>query len=88
MFDRWSHEQSGASRRPGEPTREEQAEAYFEAAGRPAEPTRWYEAFAAARYCAIVVRVINRTVSRGLMPADNDYWEDNQATACLAELLG
>lgn len=87
MFDRWSHEQSGASRPDGEPAREEQAAAYFEAAGRPAEATHWYETFAALRYCAIVVRVINRTVDRGLMPVDNGYWADNQATACLAELL-
>jgi aminoglycoside phosphotransferase (APT) family kinase protein len=88
MFDRWSHEQSGAERPAGEPTRDEQAAAYFEAAGRSAEPTHWYETFAAARYCAIVVRVINRSVERGLMPADSGYWADNQATACLTELLG
>jgi aminoglycoside phosphotransferase (APT) family kinase protein len=88
MFDRWSHEQSGASRLEGEPTREEQAAAYFDAAGRPPAPTHWFEVFAAVRYCAIVVRIMNRTVDRGLMPADNDYWRDNQATACLQELLG
>jgi aminoglycoside phosphotransferase (APT) family kinase protein len=87
MFDRWSHEQSGANRLEGEPTREEQAAAYFEAAGRRPQPTHWYEVFAAVRYCAIVVRVINRTASRGLMPAENEYWRDNQATACLQELL-
>jgi aminoglycoside phosphotransferase (APT) family kinase protein len=88
MFDRWSHEQSGAARLPGEPTREEQAAAYFEAAGRRPVPTRWFEVFAAVRYCAIVVRIMNRTVDRGLMPAGNEYWRDNQATACLQELLG
>lgn len=88
MFDRWSHEHSGAARLEGEPTREEQAALYFELSGRPPEPTHWYEVFAAARYCAIVVRIINRTVERGHMPADNDVWRDNQATACLQDLLG
>ena len=88
MFDRWSHEQSGAPRLEGEPTREEQAAIYFQLAGREPEPTRWYEVFAAVRYSAIVVRIINRTVERGLMPAGTDYWKDNQATACLEELLG
>lgn len=88
MFDRWSHEHSEADRLEGEPTREEQAALYFELSGRPPEPTHWYEVFAALRYCAIVVRIMNRTVERGLMPADNEVWRDNQATACLQELLG
>jgi aminoglycoside phosphotransferase (APT) family kinase protein len=88
MFDRWSHEQSGAVRLEGEPTREEQASLYFELAGREPRPTHWYEVFAALRYSAIVVRIINRMVDRGLMPAGSDYWKDNQATACLEELLG
>jgi aminoglycoside phosphotransferase (APT) family kinase protein len=87
MFDRWSHESSGAGRLDGEPTRQEQAAAYFEAARRRPEPTHWYEVFAAARYCAIVVRVTNRAVERGLMPADHEVWWANQATACLEDLL-
>lgn len=88
MFDRWSHEHSDfAARLDGEPTREEQAAIYFELSGRPPVDLLWYEVFAAVRYCAIVVRVINRTVDRGLMTAENDYWKDNQATACLEALL-
>ena len=87
MFDRWSHEQSDAVRLEGEPTREQQAARYFELSGRAPESTHWYEVFAAVRYSAIVVRVINRTVDRGLMPAENDYWRENQSTACLEELL-
>ncbi|MDA8047389.1 MAG: phosphotransferase family protein [Actinomycetota bacterium] len=88
MFDRWSHEQSGAPRRlEGEPTREEQAAIYFARSGRSPIDTHWYETFAAARYCSIVVRVMNRTVERGLMPADNVYWRENQSTACLEDLL-
>jgi aminoglycoside phosphotransferase (APT) family kinase protein len=88
MFDRCSHEQSGAARLEGEPSREEQADLYFKAAGRIPEPTEWYEIFAAFRYSAIVVRVANRSVERGLMPADNNLWLENPATDCLRSLMG
>jgi hypothetical protein len=43
---------------------------------------------AAYRYSAIVVRVMNRTVQRGLMPADNRVWLENPATDCLRGLMG
>ncbi len=88
MFDRCSHEQSDAVRLEGEPTREEQAELYFKAAGRTPEPTGWYEIFAALRYSAIVVRVANRSVARGLMSADHNLWLENPATSCLRSLMG
>jgi aminoglycoside phosphotransferase (APT) family kinase protein len=87
MFDRWSHECFGVPRLPGEPTREEQRECYARASGRPVADTRWYEVLAAARYCAIVVRVMNRSVARGELPADQKIWLENPATTCLAQLL-
>ena len=87
MFDRWSHECFGAPRLPGEPTRDEQRDFYARCAGRPVADTRWYEIFAAARYCAIVVRVMNRSVARGELPADQRIWLDNPASTCLAQLL-
>jgi hypothetical protein len=43
--------------------------------------------FAATRYAAIVVRVMNRLVGRGHLPADNTIWLRNPAADCLAELL-
>jgi hypothetical protein len=43
--------------------------------------------FAAARYCVIVVRVMNRLDQRGLLPADSTVWRDNPATECLAMIL-
>jgi aminoglycoside phosphotransferase (APT) family kinase protein len=88
MFDRWSHESAGVARLEGEPTREEQADLYRRLSGREVADLHWYEVFAALRYCAIVVRVMNRTVERGLMPADNSVWLENQATVCLEQLLG
>lgn len=87
MSDRWAHEISDAPRLPGEPTRAEQVAAYEAASGRTMGDTTWWEVFAAARYTAIVVRVMNRMVARGHMPADNTIWLDNPASACLAHLL-
>ena len=87
MFDRWSHESMGLPHLPGEPTRDEQRAFYASALGRDVGDTHYYEVLAAARYCAIVVRVMNRTVARGHIPADNTIWLDNPSTRCLEELL-
>jgi aminoglycoside phosphotransferase (APT) family kinase protein len=87
MFDRWSHECFGVPRLPGEPTRDEQRAYYARCAGGPVADTTWYEIFGAVRYCAIVVRVMNRSVARGELPADQTIWLDNPASTCLAQLL-
>jgi aminoglycoside phosphotransferase (APT) family kinase protein len=87
MFDRWSHECFGVPRLPGEPTREEQRAHYERCASHPVADTTWYEILAAARYCAIVVRVMNRSVARGELPADQKIWLENPASTCLAQLL-
>jgi aminoglycoside phosphotransferase (APT) family kinase protein len=88
MFDRWSHESmGGVPRLAGEPTRDEQRARYEQHAGVRVGDTTYYEVLAAARYCAIVVRVMNRSVARGEMPADQRVWLENPATACLAELM-
>ncbi|HEY8121890.1 MAG TPA: phosphotransferase family protein [Myxococcota bacterium] len=88
MFDRWSHESmGGVPRLPGEPTRDEQRAHYEQCAGVRVGDTTYYEVLAAARYCAIVVRVMNRSVARGEMPADQRIWLENPATVCLTELM-
>lgn len=87
MFDRWSHESMGVARLPGEPTRAEQRAHYERCAGVRVGDTSYYEVLAAARYCAIVVRVMNRSVARSEMPADQRVWLENPASVCLAELL-
>jgi aminoglycoside phosphotransferase (APT) family kinase protein len=87
MFDRTCHEGAGVARLDGEPTREEQRDLYASAAGRPVGDTGLVEVFAATRYAAIVVRVMNRAVARGHMPADHAVWLDNPATVALAQLL-
>ncbi|NNE74358.1 MAG: phosphotransferase family protein [Acidimicrobiales bacterium] len=87
MFDHWSHETMGQPRLPGEPTRDEQATHYAAVSGRSIDNVRYYELFAAMRYCAIVVRVINRMVERGHMPADHTIWLENPASTCLDLLM-
>ncbi len=87
MFDRTCHEVAGAPRLEGEPSREEQRDLYAAAVGRDVGATGLHEVFAAARYCGIVVRVMNRAVARGHMPADHTVWRDNPASAALAQLL-
>jgi aminoglycoside phosphotransferase (APT) family kinase protein len=87
MFDRTMHEGAGVTRPEGDPTREEQLRAYEAASGRNVPDIRWYEVCAATRYCAIVVRVMNRAVDRGLMPDDHTIWLENPASTALESLL-
>ncbi|HZP29789.1 MAG TPA: phosphotransferase family protein [Acidimicrobiia bacterium] len=87
MFDRWSHETFGVGRLDGEPTRDEQRRIYAEWAGVEVPDTTFHEVFAAVRYTAIVVRVMNRTVARGLLPPDQTIWIDNPSTLCLSQIL-
>lgn len=87
MFDRTCHEGVSAPRLPGEPTRDEQRDLYCEAAGREVEGLDYWEVLAAMRYCAIVVRVMNRYEQRGLLPADHGVWRNNPPSTVLAGLL-
>jgi aminoglycoside phosphotransferase (APT) family kinase protein len=87
MFDRWVHESLGAERLEGEPTRDEQRALYEKYAGRVVGDTYFHEVFAATRYTAIVVRVMNRTVARGAISPDQTIWLHNPATVCLEQLL-
>jgi aminoglycoside phosphotransferase (APT) family kinase protein len=91
MFDRtmhenaWGHERT--DRPPGEPTRAEQVAHYAAVAERDPAALDVHEVFAAARYAAIVVRVMNRLVARGDVDADHTIWRENPAAACLVALV-
>lgn len=87
MFDRTMHEWAGVERADGDPTRVEQLRMYEAASGRAVPDVQWFEICAAARYCAIVVRVMNRAVDRGLMPENHTIWLENPASAALESLL-
>lgn len=85
MFDRTMH--PDGRRLPGDPSRDQQRQMYAKHAGIDVPDTTFHEVFAGARYCAIVVRVMNRLVGRGDLPADNTIWLHNPASTALAELL-
>jgi aminoglycoside phosphotransferase (APT) family kinase protein len=87
MFDRTMHEGAGVARPEGDPRRDEQLRMYEATSGRSVPDVRWFEICAAARYCAIVVRVMNRAVDRGLMPEDHRIWLENPAVTALEALL-
>jgi aminoglycoside phosphotransferase (APT) family kinase protein len=87
MFDRTMHEGASVDRPAGDPSRAEQLRMYETAAGRAVPDVRWFEICAAARYCAIVVRVMNRAVDRGLMPEDHTIWLENPAVTALEALF-
>jgi aminoglycoside phosphotransferase (APT) family kinase protein len=87
MFDRTMHEWYGLPRAEGDLTREEQLAVYERVSGRTVRDIEWWEVCAAVRYCAIVVRVMNRAVDRGLMPEDHTIWRDNPPAVVLEQLL-
>lgn len=91
MFDRTMHEHAmgheRSDRPAGEPTRAEQAAHYAAVAGRDPQALDVHEVFAACRYAAIVVRVMNRLVARDVVPADHTIWRENPAAACLVALV-
>lgn len=87
LFDRTMHEAIGKPRLEGEPTREEQRALYAAAAGISVPDTFYYEVLAGMRYAAIVVRVMNRLVGRGVLPADQVIWRENPAAEALKQLL-
>jgi len=81
------HEAMGIELPQGGPTRQEARELYAELAGEPVPDTFYYEIFGGVRYAAIVVRVMNRMVDRGQLPADHTIWLNNPAATALAQLL-
>ncbi len=87
MFDRTMHELVGIERLPGDPSRDDQRAEYYRHANRPPCDTSAHELFAAARYCVIVVRVMNRLDDRGLLPPESEIWRENPATECLKMIL-
>ena len=87
FFDRTMHETVGAPRLEGDPTREEQREIYAAAVGRDIGDLAPFEVLSGFRYAAIVVRVMNRLVARGDLPADNTIWLDNPPAQALAQVL-
>jgi aminoglycoside phosphotransferase (APT) family kinase protein len=86
-FDRHHSEGCDAERLAGLPTREETVRRYEELTGRPVRHLEYYEIFAAFRFAAIMIRVAQQLVARGILPPDSDFETNNTATRLLARML-
>jgi len=89
MFDRTCHEYAfgEVARLEGAPSLDEQRDLYVQLTGRSPEAIRYFELFAAVRYVAIITRMMNLYVERGLLPADQTMWRDNPPGAIARDLL-
>jgi aminoglycoside phosphotransferase (APT) family kinase protein len=88
MFDRMSFDDMGAPRLEGFPTREEMITHYESVSGREVRDPHYWEIFATMRFCAIMIRLADRMVASGAIPAEINMAVDNEVTAALARLLG
>ena len=87
LFDRTMHESVGLARPDGDIDRDEQRRVYERLVGREIGDIHYWEVFAGFRYAAIVVRVMNRAVARGLMPVEQTIWLENPASVALELVL-
>lgn len=88
MFDRTSFEDLGAARMPGFPTREEMVTIWERASGRRVGDTiDYWEIFGLMRFCAIMIKLGDRMVRAGVVPASLEMWRENGTTHSLAALL-
>lgn len=87
MFDRQSFDDVGAARMDGFPTRTEMIAHYEAVSGREVRDPHYWEVFATMRFCAIFIRLADRLVAAGLVPAERSPYAENHVTAALATLL-
>jgi aminoglycoside phosphotransferase (APT) family kinase protein len=88
MFDRQSFDDLGAARLPGFPTREEMVALWESRTGREvANQIDYWEIFATMRFCAIMIKLADRMVRAGIVPAQLDMPIRNGTTDALEKLL-
>lgn len=87
MFDRMSFDDLGAPRPTGFPTRDEMIAIYQEVSGNEVRAPRYWEIFAAVRFCAIFIPLGDRMVAAGLFPPEMSMAIENDVTASVARLL-
>lgn len=88
MFDRQSFEDLEAPRLPGFPTREEMVALWEEGSGRRVRDSiDYWEIFGCMRFCAIMIKLGDRLVRAGVVPAQLEMWRENGTTQSLARLL-
>ena len=78
----------GAERMPGFPTREAMIEIWEKASGRRVRETiDYWEIFGLLRFCAIMIKLGDRLVRAGIVPAAAEMWRENGTTQSLERLL-
>jgi aminoglycoside phosphotransferase (APT) family kinase protein len=88
MFDRTSFEDLGAKRLEGFPTRERMVEIWEQATGRRVRDTiDYWEIFGLMRFCAIMIKLGDRMIRAGVVPAATAMWRENGTTTALAVQL-
>jgi len=87
MFDRMSFDDMDAPRMEGYPTREEMVAYWEELTGRRVGDIRYWEIFGATRFCAIFIRLGDRFVRAGMVPAEANVAVENLVADALARLL-
>ncbi len=87
MFDRMSFDDVNVERMDGFPTRTEMIAHYAQVSGREVRDAHYWEVFATMRFCAIFIRLADRLVGAGLVPAERSPFAENHVTAALATLL-
>ena len=87
LLDRHHHEAFGVPRLPGLPDRATTVERWEEASGRSAEHLDWYELLGAARYAAIMTRVLHLLDESEIFPGAAAMAYDNTGSQLLERLL-
>jgi aminoglycoside phosphotransferase (APT) family kinase protein len=89
FMNRYLAAAAGVPQLPGFPEREAAVALYEEALGRAVRELDWFEAFAALRYGAVWLRVVQRFADAGLMSPEALFQAErvNPATRMLAEAL-
>lgn len=87
LIDRHHHEAFGVPRLPGFPDRAASVARWEAASGASAEHLDWYELLGAARYAAIVTRVMLLLDETGILPGGADMAYDHTGSQLLERLL-
>jgi aminoglycoside phosphotransferase (APT) family kinase protein len=87
LLDRHHHEAFEVPRQPGLPSRAETIARWEAASGRSAEHLGWYELLGAARYAAIMTRVMKLLDRTGVIPGGAEMAFDQTGSQLLQRLL-
>jgi aminoglycoside phosphotransferase (APT) family kinase protein len=87
LLDRHHHEGFGVPRLPGFPDRAATIARWESASGRSAEHLAWYELLGAARYAAVLTRVMKLLDASGVFPGAAEMAYDQTGSQLLERLL-